>query len=151
LNSSYENYKQVKSAGKPQLNSARTAAPANYKQINNQAFAHMSRRFLYAMKGMMQMNYIDADELRERVKNSAPTPYDAKFCAMINELVVETGVDENLYLELLDDYRIINEVNSVEKINQAIDWIMGNDNPADLLTELRELIELRRKIVRGID
>lgn len=114
----------------------------------------MSRRFFYAMKGMMQMNYIDADELRKRLKDSEPTPYDTKFCAMINELVVETGVDENLYLELLDDYRIINEVNSVEKINQAIDWIMNDEvggKAVEILTELRELIELRRKIVRGID
>lgn len=100
------------------------------------------------------MNYIDADELRKRLKDSEPTLYDTKFCTMINELVVETGVDENLYLELLDDYRIINEVNSVKKINQAIDWIMNDEvggKAVDILTELRELIELRRKIVRGID
>lgn len=35
------------------------------------------------------MKFINADKLRERLKESDPTPYDTKFCAMINELAFE--------------------------------------------------------------
>lgn len=100
------------------------------------------------------MNYIDADELRERVKNSVPSPYDTKFCAMINELVVETDVDAEYYRELLNKHRITNAVDSIEKLSEAIGWIMNDEvggKPVDVLTELRELIELRRRIAYEID
>ena len=97
------------------------------------------------------MNYIDADELRKRLKDSESTPYDAKFCAMINELVVETGVNPDYYQDLFNEHRIMNTVDSIEKINTAINWLMNHVRKAEDLSELRELIELRRKIVRGID
>lgn len=105
-------------------------------------------------KGMIFMTLIDADELRRRLKDSEPSPYDAKFCAMINELAVETDVNADHHQALLDKYRIMNAVDSIEKINEAIDWIMNDEvggKAVEILTELRELIELRRKIVRGIE
>lgn len=97
------------------------------------------------------MNYIDADELRKRLKDSESTPYDAKFCAMINELAVETDVDAEYYQNIFDKHCIINRVDSIEKINKAINWLMNNVRKAEDLSELCKLIELRRKIVRGID
>ena len=97
------------------------------------------------------MTLIDADELRKRLKDSEPSPYDAKFCAMINELVVETGVNPDYYRDLFNEHRIMNAVDSIEKINKAINWLMNNVRKAEDLSELCKLIELRRKIVRGID
>jgi hypothetical protein len=102
-------------------------------------------------KGMIFMTLIDADELRRRLKDSEPSPYDAKFCAMINELAFETDVDAEYYQNSFDKHCIINRVDSIEKINKAINWLMNNVRKAEDLSELCELIELRRKIVRGID
>ena len=95
------------------------------------------------------MTLIDADKLRERLKESNPTPYDAKFMAMINELAFETDVNEEYYQKVFDKYLITERIDSLERITKMLDWIESGEVSGDLSDYLR-LLALRRKIIRGI-
>lgn len=87
------------------------------------------------------MKLIDADELRDRLLNDErePTPYDAEFCAMINELAAETEVENKTSLlnsgKIIVNGREINRISVLHIEPQNCYVIYGEKNKVLFFTD----------------